>query len=90
MARSPQWKVYDTHGSYEGCAWSIELAGAMVSFLGEGATIRYEHRITVWTEGQEGQPASGSYDHVGEVAHSRLSPHLSRAAHHGESKEGAK
>ena len=62
MAMSPIWKVYDRAGKYEASAHHPETAAAIVSFLGDGATVRYGHNWTVWTEGSEDIPASESYD----------------------------
>lgn len=72
MAGSPDWKVYDPSGEYEGCCKHAEIAAALVAVLGEGATIRYHHGPPLWTEGKEGQSAGESWDHVRDVCHERL------------------
>ncbi len=63
MASSPVIKVYTASGEYEGSVKHWESAAALVSMLGEGATIRHNHRHIVWTEGKDGS-ASESYDTV--------------------------
>ena len=54
MAASPQYKVYTANGEYEAACKSVKAAAAVVTFLGEGATIRAGHRKRdiVWTEGE--------------------------------------
>lgn len=51
MAVSPKWKVYRDDGTYEASCKEPETAAAVVSFLGGGATIRYEHTKQAWKEG---------------------------------------
>jgi hypothetical protein len=67
MARSPELKVYDSAGIYQAACKEPELAAAVVSVLGEGATIRHGHSVkdTVWTEGVDGLAAQ-SYDQTAE------------------------
>ncbi len=48
-----------------------EDAAAMVAILGHGSTVRYDHRLIVWTEGSEEFSASESYDRAGEVMEQR-------------------
>lgn len=73
MARSPDYKVYSATGEYIGCAKHVEYAAAMVSLLGQGATIRlgHESKYTLWTEGVDGD-AHESWDAVAELAISRM------------------
>ena len=71
MAGSPDWKVYNEEREYRAACKSVEEAAVLVSFLGDGATIRFNHGMVVWTEGTDGQ-ASESYDHVAEVAYGRI------------------
>jgi hypothetical protein len=63
MAASPEFKLYDAAGTYQAACKQPEQAAALVSFLGDGATIRYGHtkKDIVWTEGVDGA-ASDSYD----------------------------
>lgn len=61
MAGSPVIKVYTAAGEYEGSVKHWESAAALVSMLGEGATIRHTHKTVVWTEGKDGN-AGESYD----------------------------
>lgn len=73
MAASPQWKVYDSYGTYQAATKEVEAAAALMGFYGDGSTIRYGHGFILWTEGQEECPAGESYDTVAETAHVRLS-----------------
>ena len=72
MAASPDYKVYGPGGLYEAACKHVESAAALVAFLGDGAQIRYRHRLTVWTEGSEPQPAAESYDYVASTVAARL------------------
>lgn len=79
MAKSPQWKVYDSAGNYQASCKEIEAAAALVSFYAndysdspnERATIRHGHSRIVWTEGVDGT-AADSYDNVAEVVYGRV------------------
>jgi hypothetical protein len=73
MAQSPKWKVYDAGGTYQAACKEIEAAAALMGFYGDGATIRFDHAksTTVWTEGNEQQPALEGYDYVAETAELR-------------------
>lgn len=77
MAASPMWKVYRGR-DYRAACKDIEEAACLVAFLGDGSTIRCEHALVLWTEGQEDQPAAESYDHVVEVVTARLDEHRAR------------
>jgi hypothetical protein len=79
MAASPDWKVYDAQGVYQAACKEVEAAAAMMGFYGDGATIRWGHRIVVWTEGAEEQPAGESYDEVAALAEQRINQHRRRA-----------
>lgn len=68
---SPVWKLYSVGSEYVGCMKYREDAAAMVSILGVGATVRYDHRLVVWTEGKEEFSASESYDRAGEIMEQR-------------------
>lgn len=65
MAGSPRFKVYDATGKYQASCKEIEAAAAVVSFYGEGATIKDGHTRVVWREGVDGD-AGDSYDAVAE------------------------
>lgn len=67
MAASPRWKVYDSHGEYQGSVKDLTMAGALMCVLGDGATVRAGHRKCdiVYTEGTDGD-SGDSYDAVGE------------------------
>lgn len=71
MASAPFWKVYTKDKVYEAACKSPESAAAVVALLGDGATIRAEHTLIVWTEGPDGY-ASDSYDAVALKCLSRL------------------
>lgn len=74
MGASPGWKVFTARGEYEAACKSAETAAAVVSMLGEGATIRAGHakRLTVWTEGADADGiAADSYDETAEVCCAR-------------------
>lgn len=81
MAASPRWKVYDAEGEYEGCAKHAEIAGAMVGMMGEGATIRDNHRRIVWREGAEHVTAAESVDACAETVYSRVMRHGAISGH---------
>ena len=51
MAASPKWKVYDSNGVYQAACKEIEGAASVVSFYGDGATIKLGHGDVVWHEG---------------------------------------
>ena len=70
MAASPRFKVYDANGTYQAACKEPEAAAALVCIYGDGATIRLDHRVILWTEGAESQPAGESYDHVAEHCYS--------------------
>lgn len=71
MAGSPIWKVYDSSKKYQASLKEVEAAAALVSFYGNGATIRYGHSRVVWTEGSEAFPAGESFDLSSELAYKR-------------------
>jgi len=68
MAASPRFKIYDSSNQYKAACHEPEAAAVLVSFYGEGATIRDGHRerATVWAEGRDGL-AGDSYDHVAQM-----------------------
>lgn len=73
MAASPRFKVYDAAGTYQAACKEAEIAAACVSCYGDGATIRWDHRRVLWTEGPTGDGYAGeSYDHVAQTVHERL------------------
>jgi hypothetical protein len=73
MAASPRFKIYDAAGQYQAACHEPEAAAALVSFYGDGATVRDGHREkhAVWREGVDGS-AGESYDHAAAVILSRL------------------
>ena len=73
MAAAPRFKIFDSQGEYMGACKEVEGASALVSFYGQGATIRSGHskKTTVWTEGADGR-ASESYDATNKVIIWRL------------------
>jgi hypothetical protein len=82
---SPALKLYSARtankdAEYVASAKYYEDAAAFVAILGEGATVRINHKIIVWTEGAETQSAAASYD---EAAFTMRSRHIAyqRAAY---------
>ncbi len=75
MASTPRFKIFDRDGEYQAATKRPEEAAAVVSLLGEGATIRNGHanNRTVWREGSEAQPAGESYDFVAKTVYERCS-----------------
>ena len=50
MPASHPWAVYDPQDKYQGLCAEIGAAANLVSFYGEGSTIRHGKRKTVWVE----------------------------------------
>lgn len=71
MAASPQWKVYTPQGEYVASTKHTEGASLLMSLYGTGATIRFDHRKVVWTEGVDGA-ACQSYDYTADQIHKKL------------------
>lgn len=65
------FKVYAANGEYRGECKYAEDAAALVSFQGEGATIKYDGAV-VWKEGAEDQEAAESYDGARDKMHARI------------------
>lgn len=72
MGATPRWKVYDAHDDYQAACKDVAAAATLMALYGDGATIRAGHRIVVWAEGAEDQPAAESYDHVANQIATRL------------------
>lgn len=66
MASAPRWKIYDAEGVYQAACKEPEAAACLVSFYGNGATIRDGHAFIAWTEGRDGV-ATWSYDTTAEA-----------------------
>lgn len=71
MGASPQWKVYTTEGEYVASTKHTEGASLLMSLYGNGATIRFDHRKIVWTEGLDGN-ACQSYDYTAMIINRKL------------------
>lgn len=69
---SPFWKVYNPEKKYIAAFVHAADAASLVALYGDGTTIRADHRLIMWTEGKESQPAAESYDHVHTTCHKRL------------------
>lgn len=69
MASYKWWKVYDAEEKYRGACQEPEGAAVLVTFYGDGSTIRANHDrgSILWTEGAEQQPAAENYDYTGET-----------------------
>lgn len=78
MAGSPAWKVYRSDGRYMAACKEAEAAAALVSFYGDGATVRHDHKHIVWLEGDPTArrgadgTASDSYDSAAGIMHARV------------------
>ena len=72
MAAAPQYKIYTASGEYVAACKHPNDAGAIINLYGDGATIRNGHKMIVWREGHEAQPAGDSYDFVAETVFDRL------------------
>jgi hypothetical protein len=74
MAASPVWKVYSPSGEYVGsCKYSEDAARFIYM---DGMTIRYQHKLVVWTEGEEECSASESFDRCAEIMRVRVEQHF--------------
>ena len=71
MGASPIYKVYDPMGGYVASCKDTDGASLLMDLYGAGSTIRYDHRLIVWTEGKDGR-ASNSYDETREKITQRL------------------
>ncbi len=72
MAHSPNYKIYRQGGEYVASCKYAEDAAAIVSIWGEGAFVKFQHRVRVWTEGKEDFSAGESYDRAASVMRRRL------------------
>lgn len=68
---SPDWKLYTAEGEYMASAHDPALLAACIGVLGDGATIRFRHMFTCWTEGLDGFGLE-SYDTVVEKCHAEV------------------
>ncbi len=74
MASSPELNIYDQHGKYQGCMKHAEDAAIVIGVWG-GGSIRWNHKYTVWDEGEETQGAAESYDFVATTVNERIEAH---------------
>lgn len=72
MAGSPQFNVYDSKGVCQVLCKDALLAGAVITVLGEGSTIRIGHSFVVWKEGKEDIPASEPYNQMAAMVNARV------------------
>lgn len=88
--------LFDGAGEYQASCKEIEACAALVTFYGDGATIRAGHtkESTVWTEGEEDHHADESYDGVVETVMERIKARLDlrakRASQGGRDTEAAR
>lgn len=68
---TPVLKIYNPQGEYVAACKFGEDAACLMALYGDGATVRYEHKLTLWTEGEEDFPAGESYDRVNAVMEGR-------------------
>lgn len=73
MARSLDFKIYDSDGIYQASCRHATDAAAVVAIQGDGATVRFRHRKRIWTEGENADGYAGdSYDEAAELMLSRM------------------
>ena len=77
QSRYPYWKVYSPSGKYLAACHYVEDAAAIVAAYGDGAEVRWGHKLVCWTDGKDGS-AGESYDNVAAVANARLDNHQQR------------
>jgi len=70
MAGAPRFKVYDAANVYQAAVKDVTLAAAVVSLLGEGATVR-DGRRYIWREGGD-EIAGESYDEAADTMLRRI------------------
>lgn len=70
---SPVWKIYTRDGEYVAACKDAEDAAALVGLRGDGSTVRYDHKTTVWREGSEECSALDNYDQAAATMHARIS-----------------
>lgn len=70
MAGAPRFKVYDAANVYQAAVRDVTLAAAVVSLLGEGATVR-DGRRYIWREGGD-EIAGESYDEAADTMLRRI------------------
>lgn len=87
MAGAPKYKVFNADGVYQAACKEPEAAAVLVTFYGEGSTIRWDHAFVIWTEGLDGN-AGDSYDIAAESMNERLQARHVRA--YAKSYPGAK
>ncbi len=78
MAGAPKWKVYRADGVYMASCKEPEAAAALASLYSDGAKVKHDHRLVVWTEGEEEVRAGESYDRAAEIMLQRLEREISR------------
>lgn len=71
MPGSPAFKVYFLQEYRAACKRATDAA-ALCAVLGPGASVRFNHRKTVWREGYEVVSATESYDGAAAVMHDRV------------------
>ena len=70
---APRFKVYDEDGKYQAACKQAEVAALLVTFFGDGATIRDGHGPIVWREGPNHDGCgSDSYDGTANVVWERI------------------
>jgi len=57
-----KWKCHFPDGEFGASTKYAEDAAAIVALWGAGATVKWDHRLVVWTEGKEEISAAESYD----------------------------
>ena len=70
-SKALRYEVLTPTGERTAATVYVEEAAMLVAVLGYGYSIRYG-KLIVWREGKEEQSANESYDHVADVAHTRI------------------
>lgn len=80
MASTPKLKCFNAEGEYVAACKYGEEAACIMSLNGEGSVVKYDHRLVVWEEGKEAQPAGESYDFVAITIRERIEEHFAAIA----------
>jgi len=78
MAASPEYKIYNADGKYQGCMKHVEDAAIIIGVWQSGQ-IRWQHSVVVWSERDESQSAAESYDFVADIVAKRIHRHNVKA-----------
>jgi hypothetical protein len=86
MASTPRFKIYTDGKEYVAAFKHLEDAAAFCAILGDGTTIREDHKTILWTEGKEAFSAGDSYDQAAKImSQRRAQAHIAAAKKRDES-----